>query len=176
MITPAGGCCRWPRRRAELRALSRDQDRLLESQQRVEAQLRAILDAYHPAPAALFSSVDRDITLAFIANYSTPHAASRKGEQRMAAFCRRQSYRGRVDPAVLTQRLKDHLLTGAAGTVAGKPTPRWCSPSSSVCSTASSTTTTTPSSTPWPSTPTRRSSPASRASAPSPPALARRDR
>jgi hypothetical protein len=38
----------------------------------------------------------------------------------MAAFCRRQSYRGRVDPAVLTQRLKDHLLTGAEGTVAGK--------------------------------------------------------
>jgi transposase len=37
---------------AELRALSRDRDRLLESQQRVEAQLRAILDAYHPAPAA----------------------------------------------------------------------------------------------------------------------------
>ncbi len=105
---------------AELRALSRDRDRLLESQQRVEAQLRAILDAYHPAPAALFSSVDRDITLAFIANYPTPQAASRIGEQRMAAFCRRQSYRGRVDPAVLTQRLKDHLLTGAEGTVAGK--------------------------------------------------------
>ncbi len=105
---------------AELRALSRDRDRLLESQQRVEAQLRAILDAYHPAPAALFSSIDRDITLAFIANYPTPQAASRIGEQRMAAFCRRQSYRGRVDPAVLTQRLKDHLLTGAEGTVTGK--------------------------------------------------------
>ncbi len=105
---------------AEVRALSRDRDRLLESQQRVEAQLRAILDAYHPAPASLFSSVDRDITLAFIANYPTPQAASRVGEQRMAAFCRRQSYRGRVAPAVLSQRLKDHLLTGAAGTVTGK--------------------------------------------------------
>ena len=53
---------------AELRALSRDRDRLLESQQRVEAQLHAILDAYHPAPAQLFSSIDRDITLAFIAD------------------------------------------------------------------------------------------------------------
>lgn len=105
---------------AELRALSRDRDRLLESQQRVEAQLRAILDAYHPAPTQLFSSIDRDITLAFIADYPTPQAASRLGEQRMAAFCRRQSYRGRVDPAVLTQRLKDNLLSGAEGTVAGK--------------------------------------------------------
>jgi transposase len=105
---------------AELRALSRDRDRLLESQQRVEAQLHAILDAYHPAPAQLFSSIDRDITLAFIADYPTPQAAARIGEQRMAAFCRRQSYRGRVDPAVLAQRLKDHLLSGAEGTVAGK--------------------------------------------------------
>ena len=38
----------------------------------------------------------------------------------MAAFCRRQSYRGRVDPAILVQRLKDHLLSGAEGTVVGK--------------------------------------------------------
>ena len=105
---------------AELRALSRDRDRLLESQQRIEAQLHAILDAYHPAPARLFSSVDRDITLAFIADYPTPQAAARIGEQRMAAFCRRQSYRGRVDPAILAQRLRDNLLSGAAGTVAGK--------------------------------------------------------
>jgi transposase len=105
---------------AELRALSRDRDRLLESQQRVEAQLRSILDAYHPAPAAMFSSVDRDITLAFIAAYPTPQAASRIGEQRMAAFCRRQSYKGRTDPTVLVERLKNNLLTGAEGTVAGK--------------------------------------------------------
>lgn len=105
---------------AELRALSRDRDRLLESQQRVEAQLRAILDAYHPAPAAMFSSLDRDITLAFIAAYPTPQAASRVGDKRMAAFCRRQFYKGRTDPAILVERLKDNLLSGAVGTVAGK--------------------------------------------------------
>ena len=86
-----------------------DRNRLLESQQRSEAQLHAILDAYHPAPAQLFSSIDRNITLAFIAEYPTPQAAARIGEQRMAAFCRRQSYRGRVDPAILAQRLKDNL-------------------------------------------------------------------
>lgn len=43
---------------AELRVLSRDRDRLLESRQRVEAQLHVILDAYHSAPAQLFSSID----------------------------------------------------------------------------------------------------------------------
>ncbi|WP_158580048.1 IS110 family transposase [Geodermatophilus marinus] len=75
---------------AERRAVSRDRDRLLELQQRVEAQLHAILDTYHPAPAQLLSSIDRDITLAFIADYPTPQAAARIGAQRMAAFCRRQ--------------------------------------------------------------------------------------
>src|SRR5688500_9839979 len=34
---------------AELRALTRDRDRLQATQQRTEAQLRAILEAYHPA-------------------------------------------------------------------------------------------------------------------------------
>src|SRR3712207_3183876 len=67
---------------AELRALSRDRDRLLEFLQRVEAQLPAILDAYHPAATRLFSSSDRDITLAFIADCPTPQAAARIGEQR----------------------------------------------------------------------------------------------
>lgn len=33
---------------AELRALTRDRDRLLATQQRTEAQLRAMLEAYHP--------------------------------------------------------------------------------------------------------------------------------
>lgn len=104
----------------ELRALVRDRDRLLQTQQRTEAQLREILQAYHPAPARLFSSVDRDITLAFVADYPTPHAAAVVGEQRMARFLRRHRYTGRVAPSVLAERLKANLLGGAAGTVAGK--------------------------------------------------------
>jgi transposase len=67
---------------AEVRALSRDRDRLLETQQRIEAQLHAILDAYHPAPAQLFSSIDRNITLAFIAEY--PNAAGGRPHRRAA--------------------------------------------------------------------------------------------
>jgi hypothetical protein len=34
------------------------------------------LDAYHPAPLHLFSTLDRDITLAFIADYPTPAQAT----------------------------------------------------------------------------------------------------
>ena len=42
---------------AEIKALTRDRDRLLETQQATERQLRMILEAYHPAPVRLFSSV-----------------------------------------------------------------------------------------------------------------------
>jgi transposase len=105
---------------SEVRALTRDRDRLLETQQATESQLRAILDAYHPAPARLFSSVDRGITLAFINDYPTPQAAAAIGEARMARFCKRHRYTGRVDPAVLVDRLRAGLLSAAPGTVAGK--------------------------------------------------------
>jgi Transposase/Transposase IS116/IS110/IS902 family len=105
---------------AELRALTRDRDRLLATQQRTEAQLRAILEAYHPAPARLFSSLDRQVTLAFIADYPTPQAAAVVGEQRMARFLARNRYTGRVKPEVLVERLRANLLAGAPGTVAGK--------------------------------------------------------
>jgi hypothetical protein len=105
---------------AELRALTRDRDRLLATQQRTEAQLRAILEAYHPAVARLFSSIDRQVTLAFIADYPTPQAAAVVGEQRMARFLARTRYTGRVKPEVLVERLRANLLTGAPGTVTGK--------------------------------------------------------
>jgi transposase len=105
---------------AEIRALTRDRDRLLETQQATEAQLRQILEAYHPAPARLFSSVDRQITLAFIADYPTPAAASRLRTARITGFCKRNSYTGRVPAQLLAERLRANLLSGSAGTVAGK--------------------------------------------------------
>lgn len=105
---------------AEIRALTRDRDRLLETQQATGAQLRAILEAYHPAPVRLFSSVDRQITLSFITDYPTPAAASRLRTARIAGFCKRNSYTGRVPAQVLAERLRANLLSGAEGTVAGK--------------------------------------------------------
>jgi transposase len=105
---------------AELRAVTRDRARLAEEQVRVEAQLRAILESYHPAAARLFSSLDRQIALAFIRDYPTPDAAARLGEARMRLFLARHGYTGRVPAAVLLERLRDGLLSGAPGTVAGK--------------------------------------------------------
>jgi transposase len=74
---------------AELRALCRDRRQILETQRGIEAQLRSALEAYHPAAARLFSSVDRQITLAFLRDYPTPEAASRVGEGRMQRFLER---------------------------------------------------------------------------------------
>lgn len=81
---------------AELRAAARHRRQCVETQITVEAQLRETLIAYHPAVASLFSSVDRDATHAFLRDYPTPAAAGRVGEARMAGFCRRIGYSGRV--------------------------------------------------------------------------------
>lgn len=105
---------------AEIRALTRDRARLLETQQAIESQLRMILEAYHPAPVRLFSSVDRQITLSFITDYPTPANASRVKTTRMAGFLARHHYTGRVPAQTLTERMRHHLLTGSPGTVAGK--------------------------------------------------------
>jgi transposase len=105
---------------AELRAISRDRDRVVIAQQATENRLRAVLEAYHPAPLHLFSTLDRDITLDFITDYPTPQQAGRVGAARMAGFCRRHGYSGRTHPEVLVERLGPHLLSAGEGTVAGK--------------------------------------------------------
>lgn len=105
---------------AELRAISRDRERVMIAQRATENRLRAVLEAYHPGPLHLFSALDRDISLAFITSYPTPEQAGRVGPARMAAFCARQGYTGRTEPAVLVERMRPNLLTASAGTVAGK--------------------------------------------------------
>ena len=105
---------------AEIKALTRDRDRLLETQQATEHQLRMILEAYHPAPVRLFSSVDRQITLSFVTDYPTPAIASRIKTTRMSGFLTRHHYTGRVPAQVLAERMRANLLSGAPGTVAGK--------------------------------------------------------
>jgi transposase len=87
---------------------------------RVESQLRAILESYHPAAARLFSSVDRQIAIAFVRDYPTPGQAARVGVARMRRFLARHSYRGRVPAEELVSRLRANLLAAAPGTIAGK--------------------------------------------------------
>jgi len=104
----------------ELRVLSRDRDRLVASQRDAENRLRSALLAYHPAVLHVFSSLDRDISLAFLRDYPTPGHAARVGVARMDRFCGRHGYSGRTRPEVLVERMQAHLLEASAGTVAGK--------------------------------------------------------
>ncbi len=104
---------------AELRHVVRHRRQAVESQIMIEAQLRDTLLAYHPAVVGLFSSVDRDATLAFLRDYPTPRAASHIGEERMARFCSRIGYSGRVPPGVLVERVRTNLLSASDGSVAG---------------------------------------------------------
>jgi hypothetical protein len=78
------------------------------------------MDAYHPAPLHLFSTLDRDISLDFITDYPTPEQAGRIAAARMEAFCRRHGYSGRTKPQILVDRMRPHLLTAGEGTTAGK--------------------------------------------------------
>jgi transposase len=85
-----------------------------------ENRLRSILEAYHPAPLHLFSSLDRDITLAFIRTYPTPAQAGRITTARMDAFTTRHGYSGRRKPEMLVNQMRPHILSASPGTVAGK--------------------------------------------------------
>lgn len=85
-----------------------------------ENWLRAILEAYHPAPLRLFSWLDRDITLAFIRTYPAPAQAGRITAVRMGAFTGRHGYSGRRSAEALVDRMGPHLLCPSDGTVAGK--------------------------------------------------------
>jgi Transposase/Transposase IS116/IS110/IS902 family len=105
---------------AEVRAVARDRQRVLHAKVACESRLRATLDSYHPAPLHLFSELDRDISLEFVCAYPSPDQARRVGAARMGAFCRRQGYSGRVDPQVLLDRLRPHLLAASEGTTAGR--------------------------------------------------------
>ncbi|CAM3359200.1 IS110 family transposase [Mycobacteroides abscessus] len=105
---------------AELTAISRDRQRILDMQVDTENRLRSILEAYHPAPLHLFSSLDRDITLAFIQTYPTPAQAGRITATRMGGFTGRHGYSGRQKPEALIERMQPHLLSASEGTVAGK--------------------------------------------------------
>ncbi len=59
----------------ELKALTRDQDTLVQSQTRLLNQLTACLKAYYPVALKLFGKLAQPVTLAFLQTYPTPEAA-----------------------------------------------------------------------------------------------------
>jgi transposase len=60
---------------AELKALTRDQDALIQGQTRLVNQLTACLKAYYPAALQLFNKLQQRSALVFLQTYPTPEAA-----------------------------------------------------------------------------------------------------
>jgi hypothetical protein len=79
-------------------------------------QLGALLDDHWPGAKQIFSPrLASEIALAFLETYPTPQATARLGEARLAAFCRRHSYRGGRSPAELLARLRQPNPTTGSG-------------------------------------------------------------
>ena len=109
---------------AEIKALTRDRDRLLETQQATEHQLRMILEAYHPAPGAV-------VLLGRPADHLVLHHRLPDPGGRLAGqddpdggFLARHHYTGRVPAQVLAERMRANLLTASPGTVPARASPR----------------------------------------------------
>jgi hypothetical protein len=90
----------------ELQALVRLREDQIRARTAATNQLWAMLGNYWPGPRDLFCSLASTIALAFLTAYPTPQSAARLGEARMAAFLRRNSYRGGKSPALLLARLR----------------------------------------------------------------------
>ena len=56
---------------AELKALTRDQDGLIQMQTRLVNQIIACLKAYYPVALSLFSKIQQEVTMAFLLRYPT---------------------------------------------------------------------------------------------------------
>jgi transposase len=87
-------------------ALSRLRDDHVAAKTAASNQLGALLDAHWPGAKQVFSRIGSQIALALLDAYPTPESAARLGEARLAAFCRRHSYRGGRSPAELLGRLR----------------------------------------------------------------------
>jgi transposase len=94
-----------------MRALTRAREDLVGARVSLGQQLRAELDRFWPGAVGLFSSIDSQISLAFLARYPSPADAKGLGEKRLAAFLKNHGYSARKTPA----QLLEHLRAAPAG-------------------------------------------------------------
>jgi len=69
---------------AELKALTRDQDALIQMQTRLVNQLTACLKAYYPVALTLFAKLQQRSTLLFLQTYPTLQKARRAEPEQIA--------------------------------------------------------------------------------------------
>jgi transposase len=81
---------------AELKALTRDQDALIQMQTRLVNQLTACLKAYYPVSLTLFAKLQQRSTLLFLQSYPTPQQA-RQAESAQIAQLLKQAKHPRAE-------------------------------------------------------------------------------
>lgn len=77
---------------AELKALTRDQDGLIQMQTRLVNQLTACLKAYYPVALHLFSKLQQPSSVAFLQAYPTPQAAAAATPEQLTALLKQAGH------------------------------------------------------------------------------------
>jgi transposase len=103
---------------AELTALTRDQDSLIQSQTRLVNQLTACLKAYYPVALELFSKLHQRSTLLFLQTYPTPQDAMAASTEEIALVLKKAKHpQAEQAAATIVQRLQQpHLMADAITT------------------------------------------------------------
>lgn len=102
----------------ELKALTRDQDTLVQGQTRLLNQLTACLKAYYPAALELFGKLAQPVTLAFLQRYPTPEAAQGASLDELTALLKQQRHpqAARAATKIWSQLQQPHLQADAVTT------------------------------------------------------------
>jgi transposase len=103
---------------AELKALTGDQDGLIQSQTRLVNQGSACLKAYYPVALQLFSKVHQKVTLAFLQAYPTPQEAMAASREQIEATLQhaRHPHASQAAAQIFEQLHQPHLTADAVTT------------------------------------------------------------
>ena len=106
---------------AELKALTRDQDSLIQMQTRLLNQLTACLKVYYPVALQLFSKLHQPSTLAFLRAYPAPQEASTASVEAIAALLKQAGHtRAETAARTISQTLQQEQLSADAITTGTK--------------------------------------------------------
>ena len=102
----------------ELKALSRDQDALIQMQTRLVNQLTACLKAYYPVALQLFTKLQQRSTLLFLQTYPTPQAAMAASVEQIAEVLKSAGHTTapKVAPKIFQTLHQPQLLANAITT------------------------------------------------------------
>ncbi|HEY6407772.1 MAG TPA: IS110 family transposase, partial [Ktedonobacteraceae bacterium] len=102
----------------ELKALTRDQDALIQLQTRLVNQLTACLKAYYPVALSLFAKVQQHSTLIFLHTYPTPQAAMGASVQQITEVLKHAGHTTaeKVAPEIFETLHQPHLTANAITT------------------------------------------------------------